>query len=253
MTVRVAHHHVVADGRDLRAEHQLDPVGCQGHSSAGRGRAGDQLGVCEGNHRPAHRGQEQRPLQPGIGGRDEIACPPLVRRSLAIGDRVDTTMGQRPWENLAGSIPEAQIFPRWPEQARGHALCHTKVSRGRSPWELVAVVVLSVGVCVIALLAGGGRPVSSPVGLPDPGHLTGWSVRLVRLSSQLAAVLAVSVVGVPVELRQRCGAVRVRRGHHWIAERRVYGWERVGDAPGPRVVAHYGGARCRGVEGLRRA
>lgn len=61
---------------------------------------------------------------------------------------------------------------------------------------------VAVAVCVVALLAAGGRPPEVPPGLPDAGVVTGWAVRLVRLLGTLAAVLTVGSLMV--------GAVLVR-------------------------------------------
>lgn len=63
--------------------------------------------------------------------------------------------------------------------------------RGRVILVLAAVTGTATVVCVVALLAAGGRPPEVPPGLPDPGALTGWGLRLVRLLGDLAAVLTI--------------------------------------------------------------
>lgn len=52
----------------------------------------------------------------------------------------------------------------------------------------VAVVVL-----VLALLVGGGAPQAPVPGIPDPGPVTGWGLPLLRLGSDLAAVVTVGL------------------------------------------------------------
>ncbi len=65
--------------------------------------------------------------------------------------------------------------------------------RGTRPaWLVVpAVVAGAVGVLVVALLAGGGRPLPAAPGLPDPGALVGWGLPVARLAMDLAAVVTV--------------------------------------------------------------
>lgn len=58
--------------------------------------------------------------------------------------------------------------------------------------RLLAPVGLALVVLVGFLILGGGAPVPSPDGLPDPGRLTGWGLPIAVLAQQL---LAVGVVG----------------------------------------------------------
>ncbi len=49
-------------------------------------------------------------------------------------------------------------------------------------------------VLVVVLVTGGGAPQRAPVGLPDPGPLTGWGLPLVRLTADIAGVATVGLL-----------------------------------------------------------
>lgn len=60
---------------------------------------------------------------------------------------------------------------------------------------------LGVGITVqlvVMLLLGGGSPQPSAAGLPDPGPITGWAIPLLRLLSDVAAVVAAAGLLVPL-------------------------------------------------------
>jgi cytochrome c oxidase assembly factor CtaG/putative copper export protein len=52
---------------------------------------------------------------------------------------------------------------------------------------------VAVTVLVLALLVGGGAPQGPVAGIPDPGPVTGWGLPVLRLGSDLAAVVAVGL------------------------------------------------------------
>ena len=63
------------------------------------------------------------------------------------------------------------------------------LGRLRPSWVVTpAIGVGALGVLVVALVIGGGRPRPAPVGLPDPGMLTGWGLPVATLAMNLAAV-----------------------------------------------------------------
>lgn len=49
----------------------------------------------------------------------------------------------------------------------------------------------AVGMLVLALFVGGGRPQPAPVGLPDPGPFTGWGLPITRLAMDLASAATI--------------------------------------------------------------
>jgi cytochrome c oxidase assembly factor CtaG/putative copper export protein len=53
---------------------------------------------------------------------------------------------------------------------------------------------ISLGVLVLVLLAGGGAPQPVPAGLPDPGPVTGWGLPVVRLVTDLAGMASVGLM-----------------------------------------------------------
>lgn len=100
-------------------------------------------------------------------------------------------------------------------------------ARPRAAVLLTGVAATGTTVCIVALLLGGGRPETVPLGLPDPGALTGWALRLARLLGQLVAVLTVGSLMVGAALvpggRGRSPALAplarraVRAGGGWAA------------------------------------
>jgi len=56
------------------------------------------------------------------------------------------------------------------------------------------IAAAAIGMLVLALVVGGGRPQPVPAGLPDPGPLTGWGVPVARLGLALAAAATVGSV-----------------------------------------------------------
>ncbi|WP_020575724.1 cytochrome c oxidase assembly protein [Actinopolymorpha alba] len=52
----------------------------------------------------------------------------------------------------------------------------------------VGIVAGAIGMLVVALVVGGGRPRPAPDGLPDPGMLTGWGLPAAKLAMDLSAV-----------------------------------------------------------------
>jgi cytochrome c oxidase assembly factor CtaG/putative copper export protein len=81
-----------------------------------------------------------------------------------------------------------------PDEAPAPLPARPPVRRAR-PGPVVGVVAAATTLAAVAWLAalvlGGGSPEPAPAGLPDPGALTSWGVRLVRLAVDAAAVLAV--------------------------------------------------------------
>lgn len=57
-------------------------------------------------------------------------------------------------------------------------------------WALGAAAA-ALGVLVVALLFGGGRPVPAPPGIPDAGPGTGWGLPVLRLAADALGVLTV--------------------------------------------------------------
>ncbi|HVN13899.1 MAG TPA: cytochrome c oxidase assembly protein, partial [Kineosporiaceae bacterium] len=57
-------------------------------------------------------------------------------------------------------------------------------------WALPAV---AGAVLLLALSVGGGAPQPAPLGIPDPGPVTGWGLPALRLAADLAAVAAVGL------------------------------------------------------------
>lgn len=68
------------------------------------------------------------------------------------------------------------------------------VTRGAVRRGVVGATLLATGVLVVVLVAGGGAPQRSPVGLPDAGALTGWALPLSRLVADLAALATVGLL-----------------------------------------------------------
>lgn len=108
-----------------------------------------------------------------------------------------------------------------PARAAGRAL-RDPGRRGRSAGPvLAAAVAVATVVCVIALLLAGGGPQPVPTGLPDPGPVVGWGLRLTRTGALLAAVLTVGsllVAGVlrPEDADLRHRALRGAAGAAWF-------------------------------------
>lgn len=93
----------------------------------------------------------------------------------------------------------------------------TGTAAGTPPGAAVAIVVVALVTCAVALLAGGGSPRAVPDGLPGAGAPTGWALPLVGLLGRLAAVgvvgsLLVAAVLVPARPDGRCGAPASRAG-----------------------------------------
>ncbi len=59
---------------------------------------------------------------------------------------------------------------------------------------LLGAVLIGVGVMVLVLWSGDGRPVPSPDGLPDPGAATSWLLPVTRTLSDLASILTVGLL-----------------------------------------------------------
>lgn len=59
---------------------------------------------------------------------------------------------------------------------------------------LLLAGIVSLAACLVALSLGGGRPESTPAGLPDAGWVAGWGLRLTRLVVDLCAVMTVGSV-----------------------------------------------------------
>ncbi|SDS81804.1 putative copper resistance protein D [Actinopolymorpha singaporensis] len=78
---------------------------------------------------------------------------------------------------------------------------------GHVPWVAAAWLLAGVGVLVIALVVGGGRPKPAAPGLPDPGMLTGWGLPIAKLAMDLAAVGAVGSLLFGVLAPTRAGAL----------------------------------------------
>jgi cytochrome c oxidase assembly factor CtaG/putative copper export protein len=66
----------------------------------------------------------------------------------------------------------------------------------------VAILAVLLAACalVIAMIAGGAAPASTPAGLPEPGPLTEWGLPLSRLIADLAAIATVGLLLVPTLL-----------------------------------------------------
>ena len=61
----------------------------------------------------------------------------------------------------------------------------------RTPRVVLLAALISIAVCGLALLLGGGGPVDLPSDLSDAGAGTGWALRLFGVLAQLAGVLTV--------------------------------------------------------------
>ena len=83
--------------------------------------------------------------------------------------------------------------------------------------------VLAVAALVIALGLGGGAPVASPPGIPDPGAFTGWGVPIAKLAADLAALATIGALLTPTLLlptrhpELRGASVTVVHAVRWLA------------------------------------
>lgn len=91
---------------------------------------------------------------------------------------------------------------------------------------VAAVVLGALLVLVLALIIGDGRPKAAPVGVPDPGPLTGWGLPISRLAMDLCAIgalgsLLYAVVLAPSRKEELEGtAARATR----VAANFAWGW-----------------------------
>lgn len=69
----------------------------------------------------------------------------------------------------------------------------------------VCAVAIAIGVLLLALVAGGGRPAVRLPGLPDPGPVVGWGLPILRTLADLALMAAVGTALLAVLLPLRRG------------------------------------------------
>jgi cytochrome c oxidase assembly factor CtaG/putative copper export protein len=74
-----------------------------------------------------------------------------------------------------------------------------RTRRPRRPWSVLVAAAGVAAVAGVALLElGGGAPEPSPVGIPDPGPLTGWGLLAVGIVGDLLAVAVVGALVAPL-------------------------------------------------------
>lgn len=61
----------------------------------------------------------------------------------------------------------------------------------RTTRDLIVAFMLAATVMVACLSIGGGAPAPAPVGIPDPGEFVGWALPLIKLLTDLSAVLVI--------------------------------------------------------------